>query len=84
MPNPVSWKVLERGWSVIGSGGEKLGYVDDVLGDVEADIFDGLSVSGGLFKERRYVPAEQVGAIYDGEIHLLIEKHEFERLSPPQ
>jgi uncharacterized protein YrrD len=80
MPDPVSWKVVERGWQVIGSDGEKLGHVDDVLGDVEADIFDGLSVSGGLFKERRYAPAEQVGSIYDGEIHLLIDKDELERL----
>jgi len=80
MTNPVSWVVVERGWSVIGSDGEKLGYVDDILGDFEADIFDGLSVSGGLFKERRYVPAEQVGPIYDGEIHVLIGKDEFERL----
>jgi hypothetical protein len=80
MASPVSWKVVERGWTVIGSDGEKVGYVDDVLGDVEADIFDGISVSGGLFKERRYVPAEQVGPIYDGEVHVLIDKGAFERL----
>jgi uncharacterized protein YrrD len=82
MPDPVAWTVVERGWQVTGSDGEKLGYVDDILGDAEADIFDGLSVSGGLFRERRYVPAEQVGPIYDGEIHLLIDKDEFERLPP--
>ncbi|TML88274.1 MAG: PRC-barrel domain containing protein [Actinobacteria bacterium] len=84
MPDPVAWTVVERGWQVIGAAGEKLGYVDDVLGDPDADIFDGLSVSGGLFKERRYVPAEQVGSIYAGEIHLLIDKNEFERLPPAQ
>jgi uncharacterized protein YrrD len=84
MPDPVAWTVVERGWQVTGSDGEKLGYVDDILGDAEADIFDGLSVSGGLFKERRYVPAEQVGPIYDGEIRLLIDKDEFEQLSAPQ
>lgn len=83
MPDPVSWKVVERGWQMIGSDGEKLGKVDEVLGIPEDDIFDGLSVSAGLFKGRHYVPAEQVGPIYEGEIHLLIDKPTFEQLPPP-
>ena len=83
MPDPVSWKVVERGWEVIGSDGEKLGRVDDVLGDYELDIFDGIAVSGGLFKGLRNVPAELVGRIYEGEIHLLVDRDEFEKLPPP-
>ena len=84
MPDPVSWKVIERGWTVIGADGEKLGRADEVLGIPEDDIFDGLAVSGGLLKSRRYVPSEQIGPIYEGEIHLTIGKDEFERLPPPQ
>jgi hypothetical protein len=83
MPDPVSWKVVERGWDVIGSDGEKLGRVDDVLGDYELDIFDGIAVAGGLFKGFRNVPAELVGRIYEGEIHLLVDRDEFEKLPPP-
>jgi hypothetical protein len=84
VPDPVAWKVIERGWTVIGADGEKLGRVDEVLGIPEDDIFDGLAVSGGLLKSRRYVASEQVGPIYEGEIHLTIGKDEFERLAPPQ
>jgi uncharacterized protein YrrD len=83
VPDPVSWKVVERGWDVIGADGEKLGHVDDILGDDELDIFDGISVSGGLLKGRRYVAADQVGPIYDGEIHVLVAKDVFEHLPPP-
>jgi uncharacterized protein YrrD len=83
MPDPVAWKVVERGWTVVGVDGQKLGHVDGVLGDPEADIFDGLSVSGGLLKGRRYVAAEQVQQIYEGEIHVAVAKDAFERLPAP-
>jgi uncharacterized protein YrrD len=83
VPDPVAWKVVERGWKVYDAAGEELGHVDEVLGDPEADIFDGLNVSEGLFRGRRYVPAEQVGPIYEGEVHLTIGKDEFERLDSP-
>jgi uncharacterized protein YrrD len=70
MSDPVSWKVVERGWAVREADGEELGRVDEVLGDPEADIFSGLSVSTGTFKRPFYVPAEQVAQIRDGEIAL--------------
>jgi uncharacterized protein YrrD len=66
--DPVSWKVVERGWKVCSAAGEELGHVDEVLGDAEADIFDGLSVSKGLLSGTEYVPAERVAEIRDGEI----------------
>jgi uncharacterized protein YrrD len=83
VPDQVAWKVVERGWAVVGANGEKLGKVDDVLGDPEADIFDGLAVSGGLLKGGHNVPSEVVGPIYEGEVQLTIGKEEFERLPPP-
>ncbi len=64
MPDPVAWKVVERGWTVYDASDEKVGKVDEVEGDLEADIFDGLIVDG------KYVPSEEVGAIYEGEVHL--------------
>ena len=83
MADPVSWKVVERGWRVLDESGEELGRVDEITGDPEADIFDGISVSGGLLKGRRYVPSEQVGTILEGELHVTLGADEFERLSPP-
>jgi uncharacterized protein YrrD len=67
-PDPVSWKVVEPGWRVTGGGGE-LGTVDEVLGDLDADIFNGLRVTSGLLATT-YVPAERVREIREGEVVL--------------
>ncbi|HEV8249715.1 MAG TPA: PRC-barrel domain-containing protein [Gaiellaceae bacterium] len=68
--DPVSWKVVERGWRVRGSDGKELGKVEDVLGDVDADIFHGLRVASGLLARTNDVPAERVREIREGEIVL--------------
>ena len=83
MADPVAWKVVERGWAVVASDGNEVGKVDQVLGDPEADIFDGLSVGAGAVLDRpRYVPAERVGAIEEGTVHLTIDADEYDRLEP--
>jgi hypothetical protein len=83
MADPVSWKVAERGWSVVASDGDEVGKLDQVLGDPEADIFDGLAVGAGTVLGRPlYVPSEKVGAIEDGTVHLTIGADEY-RQSPP-
>ena len=68
--DPVSWKVVERGWTVRGAGGEDLGKVEDVLGDPDADIFHGLSVATGLLGRVQEVPSERVTEIREGEVVL--------------
>jgi hypothetical protein len=68
--DPVSWFLIERGWEVVGADGESIGKVDEVLGDEERDIFDGLQVAAGLVGEPRYVPAEVVGEITVGRVQL--------------
>jgi hypothetical protein len=78
MPDPVSWLVIERGWPVVGADGEELGRVDEVAGDTEHDIFDGIVVSRGLLKGRRYLPSEQVAEIFEGEVHVRVSKSAFE------
>ena len=64
MADPVSWLMIEKGWEVVDASGERVGKVDEVLGDTEADIWDGLTVSG------KYVAAEDVATIVDGRITL--------------
>jgi hypothetical protein len=64
MADPVSWLVIERGWEVVDPSGNRIGKVDEVLGEREADIWDGLTVSG------EYVPAEHVAEIVEGRIIL--------------
>ena len=69
MADPVSWLMIEPGWRVLAADGVELGLVDSVRGDTSADIFDGLDIRAGAM-ETRYVPAESVGSIFPGEIHL--------------
>jgi len=80
VPDPVSWFLIERGWEAAGSDGNKLGTVEEVLGDSSLDIFDGLSVGMGVLGKPRYVPAELVAEIVEGTVTLSIGPNEFERL----
>jgi hypothetical protein len=64
MADPVSWLLIDKGWEVVDANGKRVGKVDEVLGEREADIWDGLTVSG------EYVPAEHVAEIVEGRITL--------------
>jgi hypothetical protein len=77
-PRPTSWLMVERGWDVVGSGGEELGTVAEVVGD--ADIFDGIAVSPGALEAARYVPGASVGAIVEGRVEVQLSAADFERL----
>jgi hypothetical protein len=83
MADPVAWKVVEPGWAVVASDGSEVGKVGQVLGDPEADIFDGFSVGAGTVLDKPlYVPSEQVGAIEEGTVHLTIDADAYGRLTP--
>jgi hypothetical protein len=74
--------VAERGWEVVDSAGEKVGTLDEVLGDKNADIFDGLAVATGVLGKPVYVPAERVGEITEGRIQLELSAEQVDRLEP--
>jgi hypothetical protein len=83
MADPVAWTVVERGWAVVASDGKEVGKIDEVLGDPEADIFDGFAVGAGAVLDRpRYVPSEIVGAIEEGTVHLTIDADAYGQLTP--
>jgi rRNA processing protein Gar1 len=63
--DPVSWLLVEPGWTVVDAQGKKIGKVDEVLGDEQVDIFHGLLVDG------EEILAERVGEIREGEIRLI-------------
>jgi len=62
--DPVSWLMVEPGWTVVDAHGKKVGKVDEVLGDEQIDIFPGLLVSG------EKILADQVAEIHEGEVRL--------------
>ena len=80
MADPVSWKVVEKGWTVRDAEGDEIGRVGEITGDETADIFDGLTVSQGILSRDKYVPAEQVGEIVDGEVRLTVSRAQVESL----
>jgi hypothetical protein len=81
MADPVSWFAIETGWRVLDADGVEVGAVDEVTGDDNKDIFDGIAIESGLFSKPRYVPSESVGRIFEGEVHLKIRKADVERLA---
>jgi hypothetical protein len=68
--DPVSWLLIEPGWSVETADGKDAGRVSEVVGDSSNDIFNGLAISTGLLSKDRYVPSEQVGTIVEGTVTL--------------
>ena len=76
MTDPVSWLQIGQGWNVITSDGVIVGTVAQVEGDKQSDIFDGLAVESRQPARIFYLPGEQVGAIYPGEVTLKIASSE--------
>jgi hypothetical protein len=77
---PVSWLVIEPGWSVIAADGDEIGKVEELVGDTGKDIFNGLAITTGLLARPKYVPAERVSEIVDGEVRLDLAAEAVERL----
>ena len=80
MTDPVSWLMIERGWNVLAVDGTEIGTVEETVGDSSRDIFNGLTVSTGLFSKARYVPAEYVDEIVEGKVRLTIDPGRLETL----
>ena len=82
---PVSWLLIEEGWEVVGSDGESVGRVEQVMAD--QDIFSGLVVVTGLLGKPRWVPAEQVAEIEEQRVRLALSSDAADRLEeyvPPE
>ena len=84
MTDPVSWLQVEQGWNVVSSDGVIVGTVAQVEGDKQSDIFDGLAVQSGRRGQILYVPGEQVGAIYPGQVTRKIASTDAGTLKPFQ
>ena len=58
----------------------EVGEVDEVVGDSNADIFDGLAIATTRFGKPRYVPSEQVAEITEGTVALSLTPAQVEQL----
>jgi hypothetical protein len=81
MGDPVSWLMIRPGWKVYASDGTEVGQVDEVAGDDNVDIFDGLAVATSALGKPKYVPAENVTTISEGRVDLSLSQAEFEGTS---
>jgi sporulation protein YlmC with PRC-barrel domain len=68
--DPVSWLLIEPGWTVYDATGVKIGRVKEVLADEQADIFHGVVVEHGLLGDEEEVVADRIAEIHDGDLHL--------------
>ncbi len=81
MGDPVSWLMIRPGWKVYSSDGAELGAVDEVTGDENDDIFDGLAVAATALSKPKYVPAENVTTITEGRVNVSLTSADFEGTS---
>lgn len=68
--DPVSWLLIEPGWTVYDANGEKVGKVKEVLADEQADIFHGVLVECGLLGGDVEIVADRIAQIHDGDLQL--------------
>lgn len=72
--------MIEPGWRVEAVDGTEAGRVEEVTGDSDADIFNGLAIAFSLLGAQRYVSADQVAEITEGTVRLTLDRDAVERL----
>jgi hypothetical protein len=81
---PASYLTLETGVPVVSSDGTRLGEVEHVLSEPDADVFDGIVLDRSVLPGgHRFVDADQIGQIYERGVQLNIEASAAERLPEP-
>src|SRR5918995_1555572 len=82
--DPSSYLSLKEGAPVYSCDGEKVGEVEHVLADPDADIFDGVVLDTSVLPGgHRFVDAEQVEEIFERGVLLKLDRAEAERLPEP-
>jgi hypothetical protein len=70
--------MIRPGWKVYAADGTEVGAVDEVAGDDNADIFDGLAIATSALARPTYIPAEKVTTITEGHVNLSLTREEVE------
>ena len=72
--------MIRPGWKVLAADGVEVGEVDEIAGDENEDIFDGLAVAERSLGKPRYLPAEQVTEITEGIVRISISSEQARQL----
>jgi uncharacterized protein YrrD len=81
---PSSYLSLEAGLPVYSCDGEKVGEVEHVLADPDADIFDGLVLDTSVLPGgHRFVDAPEVEEIFERGVLLKLDRSAAEGLPEP-
>ena len=80
--DPISYRVLEPGVEVLSADGARVGVVQHVLADEEADTFDGLVIDTAT--GRRFVDAPEVAELHTGAVTLTLSSDAVARLPEPR
>lgn len=82
--DPISYLTLETGTPVLTRDGERVGVVEHVLADADADVFDGLVIDGRAGAGGwRFADAAQVDSIHERGVVLTLGSREADQLSEP-
>jgi hypothetical protein len=81
MDEPTSWYAVAPGWEVVDRSGATVGEVIAVVGDEDADIFDGLRLESADGDEL-FARGEQVAEIFEGRVMLDADEHELDAAPP--
>jgi hypothetical protein len=70
--DPISYMALPKGARIVGSDGEEVGRVSDVIADDEKDIFSGLTFRHGALGREHFLPADLVDSMTTEEVTLSV------------
>jgi uncharacterized protein YrrD len=79
--DPGSYLTLADGTPVLASDGARIGTVEHVLADANADVFDGLIVK--VHRGHRFADASQVDRIHERGVVLTVDETTAQRLPEP-
>ena len=72
---PIAYTVLEEGTPVLDRDGRKIGVVEHVLADWQADIFEGLVIHSRPLPGRDlYADVEQIAELHEQGVVLSVER----------
>lgn len=78
----IAWLALEAGTTIVGSDGEEVGKVAEVIADRQKDIFSGVTYTPSLMDSALIIPADLIADLTDSEVTLTIPAAAAAELEP--